>query len=298
VASVLITTPQRSGSHFMTYLLQKIGIAGHGEFPKLKHPEAWHSTLGQMLPINKTSSVIMHPNLFYDVKSAGKWLFESERFRVLHGRRAPLMVLSDALLAKAAREAFGKPVSNPGKAKRGKQSLDDYWLLTARNQLPAGPELAEHVRRGEALDALFQSRLGFTAASNRFFVYDYEQLLLRHRVAHLVAILGFIFSSTVGTVDMAERIFNEYELDEAPPLPHTLHPTTCSSRVNWQALRPLLNGTRTLLMCDRLEARFGAAEQAKRDEFGDRLIPGMISQKDLAKEAAGLINGLFGRGVQ
>ena len=111
---------------------------------------------------------------------------------------------------------------------------------------------------------------GFLGAPCIFFAYDYEHLLLRHRVAHLSAIFGFIFGPL--PLGMAERAFGEYELG-SPPLAFSLHPSTCSSRVdNWQALRQMLNGTRTQLLCDRLEIRFGEAERAKRDLLGKRLV--------------------------
>ena len=64
-----------------------------------------------------------------------------------------------------------------------------------------------------------------------------------------------------------------------------------------QALRPLLNGTRTLLLCDKLEIRFSEAEQARRDSLGDRVVRRVVSQGQVdmaARAAVGAIGG--GRG--
>ena len=282
--SVLVATAQRSGSHFLSDLLRSgANIEARGEL--MSHmqqasPKAWSETLADRLPRGQNISGILHPNHFYD--SSGKWLLvESGRYKVLHGRRSPLMVTSDSLLAIAANRELGSHDSNPGHL--DEQSLDDYFVLTAHNLLPAGPELAAHVRRLEALDVEFQNELSLAAAPGMFFVYDYEHLLLRHRVAHLAAIFAFVFQPTAPTVDMAERAFDEYELF-APTLAPTLHPSTCSSRVDdWQALRPLLNGTRTLLFCDRLETLFGAAEQARRDSLGARVVRRLGPQDELAE---------------
>ena len=76
-ASVLVTTPQRSGSHFMSDLLRSGGLAQNDEFTgctgALKNdPEGWRTALASLLPATRSNSVIVHPNCLYNVSDAGK----------------------------------------------------------------------------------------------------------------------------------------------------------------------------------------------------------------------------------
>lgn len=132
------------------------------------------------------------------------------------------------------------------------------WNLTKYNRLHTSERLAQQVRDYEARERNFVDDLGKSlVGSEQLIEYDYESLLLPMRHAHMAAIFQFILGSSKAGIpaDMASKAFDSSNEDEGVPLEGvTLHPPTCSSRVaDWPRLRSMLNGTNTVIACDRME---------------------------------------------
>ena len=154
--------------------------------------------------------------------------------------------MSDAHLAQSANREFGKHTSNPSK---NKTVAAAYYDLSDHNRLETSKALANSIREYEASDRAFVPRLGL--GSGQLMEYDYEDLLLPGRVAHLSTIFQFILgaNSTALPVGMALKAFNTNATEDdngaANPEEATLHPPTCSSRVtDWPRLRSMIKRTR------------------------------------------------------
>lgn len=168
--------------------------------------------------------------------------------------------MSDLNLALAANGEFGTHISGRS---RNKTVAAAYYNLTAHNRLETSEALADSIREWEASDRAFVPRLGL--GSGQLMEYDYEDLLLPGRVAHLATVFQFILgaNSTALPVGMALKAFNASATQDdngaANPAEVTLHPPTCSSRVtDWPRLRSMIKDTYTLRACDRLEAAFAS----------------------------------------
>ena len=268
---VIITTPQRCGSHFLSGLLG-LGGEGHGilsggeHHPKGSTPdECWSSILSLL---DKHSTIILHMSAWCGMPPGqmGTRIRQNSSVKVLHGRRAALMALSDTALAAASDKAFGTHVSNV----RGMlnystaETLERMQELTERNRLNTSQELAQRVRDYEARERKFVHDLGDSlVGSGQLMEYDYESLLLPLRHDHLARIFQFILGSSSFILGnrkdlpaiMASKALRSSENNDGAKLAGTtLHPPTCSSRVtDWPKLRTMLSGTNTLTACDRME---------------------------------------------
>ena len=262
---VIITTPQRCGSHFLSGLLG-LGGEGHGilsggeHHPKGSTPdECWSSILNLL---DKHSTIILHMSAWCGMhpRQMGTRIRQNSSVKVLHGRRAALMALSDTALAAASDKAFGTHVSNV----RGMlnystaETLERMQELTERHRLNTSQELAQRVRDYEARERKFVDDLGDSlVGSGQLMEYDYESLLLPLRHDHLARIFQFILGSSKSDMlaIMASKAFRSSENNDGATLAGTtLHPPTCSSRVtDWPKLRTMLSGTNTLTACDRME---------------------------------------------
>mmetsp|Transcript_21398 Transcript_21398/g.67083 ORF Transcript_21398/g.67083 Transcript_21398/m.67083 type:complete len:336 (+) Transcript_21398:857-1864(+) len=272
---IIITTPQRSGSHFLAGLLNRggasYGIHGGNEHPPAgQDADACYASLMDLLRHTKT--IIAHmsnwcgsrKNRFRLVSAVGEKLRQNGSVQVLHGWRSALMIVSDNFLALAADKEIGGHVSNPKGA--GSELIATYRNLTEHYRLPVGDaeanyiELAQRIRTVENTELEFLRLVGLTQ-TGQLMEYSYESLLLPERHSHLTAIFQFLTRSTSAAVPtaMAERALRDLEHGKSAELEgQTLHPPTCSSRVrDWPRLRAMLNGTYTLGACDRLEEAFG-----------------------------------------
>jgi hypothetical protein len=262
---VIITTPQRCGSHFLSGLLG-LGGEGHGIFSGGEHhprgstpDECWSSILSLL---DKHSTIILHMNSWCGMppRQMGTRIRQNSSVKVLHGRRAALMALSDTALAAASDTEFGTHVSNV----RGMlnysvaETLERMQELTERNRLNTSQELAQRIRDYEARERKFADDLGGSlVSSGQLMQYDYESLLLPLRHDHLARIFQFIIGSSKSDMPaiMASKAFRSSENNDGATLAGTtLHPPTCSSRVtDWPKLRTMLSGTNTRSACDRME---------------------------------------------
>ena len=246
--------------------------------------EAWLQALDAALRVYDEFTV--HPNAVYSPDAFGVWLRRNGTIGVIRGRRAALMVISDSVLAAAATREFGTHVSNPNNF--SSQVLKEYHALTARNLLPAGPTLARHVREAEACAAEFDRQLNLSGTPLTL-QYHYEDLLLPGREAQFARLLQFAHSpgSMPTALELATSAFPQ-PLGE----PVTLHPVTCSSRVDdWAAMRPYLQGTDTLRACDRLESR-RRREEMQTGAWQHRRAT--VTDADLAEGATSAIGAMGG----
>ena len=285
---IIITTPQRSGSHFVLSLLKSgLGIEGEGEVKSKNFDQKQR----------ENTAVILHENNLYPEKDHNhghivlkgnriiEYILANDDVLVLHGRRSALMKISDSSLAAASDQVYGSHVSKP--RKEGAFNLDGAAFhaamanLTQSNRLRPTKLLAESIRTMEAEeDAFLRSLadLGLQRAG-RLLVYDYEDLILDHREAHLAVIFEFILRSNYTAnqaVASAIKAFAEGS-DATPESLETnlLHPPTCSSRVeNYDRLAALISGTRTIEKCTRLEEYFRSLQLSSRDGHkGSSMLP-------------------------
>lgn len=244
------------------------GIVGGGEAPQsgAKEPGECWAKISDLL--NRRPTVILHMNGWCQRTSSG-WMQQmgahirqNHGVKVIHGRRAALMAISDDTLALAANREFGTHVSGPkGMLNYSKATtLGMYADLTQRNRLRTSEELARQIREYEAIERDFVDALAQSlASSGQLMQYDYESLLLPMRQAHMAAIFQFLLGSSRAETPaiMASKAFGSSESseDEGAALEGaTLHPPTCSSRVtDWPSLRAMIKGTNTLIACDRME---------------------------------------------
>ena len=273
---IIITTPQRSGSHFLAGLINRggasYGIHGGGEHnPAGQNADACYASLMDLLRHYK--GVIAHmwnwcvgrENRFRFVSAVGEKLRQNGSVQVLHGRRSALMILSDEFLAQASEKEFGFHASglsgrDPAKLIAMYRNLTEHYRLPVGDAEANYTELAQRIRGFENTELEFLRLLGL-AQTGQLMEYNYESLLLPERHSHLTAIFQFLTRSTSAAVPtaMAETALRDSKHGKSAELEgHTLHPPTCSSRVrDWPRLRAMLNGTYTLGACDRLEEAFG-----------------------------------------
>ena len=294
----LVTTPQRCGSHMMTNLLNvgaggQILSGGESALLKVRIPtfasflcrlrrqlELEHSRHASVPPV--ISGFISHANgIGAYADQFARWTRDYGKVKVLDGRRAAVMAISDGYLANAANAQLGGHVSNP----LADASIHEtYFNLTAHNRLPVTEALAEAIRqyegyayrsveevqritggrppRGSGGTLFTPTASAWLRASGLLYRYNYEDLIIADsREEHLGAIFKFLLgaNSSVARAMAAEAFrFTDAQAASTGQTILTLHPPTCSSRVtDWAALRPMINGTYTQRACDRLEREFG-----------------------------------------
>ena len=97
--------------------------------------------------------------------------------------------MSNTHLAQTAKREFGTIISNP----KNKTVNAAYHDLSDHNRLETSKALANSIREYEASDRRLVPRLGL--GSGQLMEYDYEDLLLPGRVAHLSTIFQFILGA-------------------------------------------------------------------------------------------------------
>ena len=294
----LLVVPQRSGSHFLADLLWRVSgsirVSSFEFVPWKSTPssknlfKAWLTALDARLHV--LDEFIVHPSAVSSAPSVpralGIWLKRNGTIRVVYGRRAPLMVISDTALRYAAERELGTHVSQPDASNL--TYMREYHALTARNLLRAGPTLAQHVREAEACADEFERQLNLTGTP-LMLQYDYEDLLLPGREAQFALLLQFAHSpeSTSKALELAASVFPRPVGESI-----TLHPMTCSSRVDdWAALRPYLQGTNTLRVCDRLES-LRQREEVQTGAYRRRRA--IVADADLAAGLRDAMNAMGG----